>query len=560
VLVYILRRLALLVPTLLGVLAVVFFVMAFAPGGFGGRELTAEGAQTEGLDARRVRLRIERRYGLDLPLIAQFGRWLNQVSPIGFRMSSDIEFSDTERDAAAELLSDLPLNTRPRNLERAVTAAVEIARYRAETPTESAQRLREALSDPIGAMHLFDLMDVSLDEHTELLLVARLQGLLDRDDGLARAQNTLIEELAFEASGRSRIRFDRPAIKAPDLGESLRGRRVADLLMERLPVSVLLNVLSIPIVYVVAIVAGLYAARHRGSAIDYGTGFIFVALWSVPVIWAGVMLITYLASEQHLRWFPTTGLNSLRADQMAFMPTGDAFVATAGFTVHVMASITAWTLWYVQWLVLAWGVTMLIRLAVRRKTAPDRGLWEIARGPFRTWAIVMAAVVGGYWLAAIVAGVGVLPTRMPGEDRGWLLDYIWHLVLPVACLTYTGFAVMSKVMRGSILDAMSADYVRTARAKGVPEQQVLWRHTFRNALLPLITMLSGILPGLFAGTVVIETIFAINGLGRLGVQAAFEKDRELVMAVTLIGALLGLTAELIRDVCYAIADPRVSYE
>ena len=278
--------------------------------------------------------------------------------------------------------------------------------------------------------------------------------------------------LSFEASGRSRIRFDRPAFKAPDLGQTLRGRSVGALLAERIPVTILLNLLSLPLIYVVAIVSGTYAARHKGGAFDVGSGAAFLGLWSVPVIWAGVVLITYFANEQYLRWFPAAGLHDVQASSMAFFPS--------------------------------W---------------PDQGF-----------------------------------------QRGWLLDMLWHLVLPVVCMTYGGFAVMSKVMRGAMLENLSADFVRTARAKGVSERRVLWQHAFRNSVLPLITMVSSILPALFVGAFVVETIFSINGMGKLGVDAAFQKDRELVMATTLMGGVLGLLSELVRDVCYAIADPRVSYD
>ena len=119
---------------------------------------------------------------------------------------------------------------------------------------------------------------------------------------------------------------------------------------------------------------------------------------------------------------------------------------------------------------------------------------------------------------------------------------------------------MAKLTRASLLENMAADYVRTARAKGVGDHDVLFRHVLNNSMLPLITILVGILPGLFAGTVVIETIFSISGMGKLGVEAAFMKDRELVMGTTLIGGAIGLCAGLVRDLWYALADPRVSYE
>ncbi len=469
---YIIRRLFLMVPTLVGVLAVVFFIMAFAPGGFGGREMTQEGAQTEGYDARRYLKQQQRRYGLNLPIAAQFGRWMNQVSPVGFRMSSDIQFTDAQREAVAGRLADAAFNTRQALLDRAVDLALSIAAYKAIEPTDAADRLLDALEAPSQTgMELFDWMDVALQPGLAEQLQADIARQMDQR-GLAAAQNKLISELSFEVSGLSRVRFDRLALKPPDLGRTMKGRPVLDRITETLPITVLLNVITIPIIYLVAIVVGVYAARHRNSWFDISSGFTFLGLWSIPVIWSGVMLIKYLANEDVIRIFPATGLHDLRAETMAFLP---------------------------QW-------------------------------------------------------------TAEGFERGWLLDMAWHLVLPIICLTYGGFAVMSKVMRGAMLDNLSADFVRTARAKGLPERVVLWQHVFRNGILPLITMAASIVPALFVGSVVVETLFAINGMGRLGVEAAFQKDRDLVMATTLVAAILKLLSELIRDVCYAVADPRVSYD
>ena len=482
---YIIRRLMLLVPTLLGVCAVVFFVMAFAPGGFGGAGVSVEGSQTTGQDAKRIRQQLERRYGLDLPKVVQFGRWLNQVSPVGFRMSSDVRFSDEERAAVVAVLEDEPFNTRPARLDTAVSFTETVAGYAGLAAEDAAELVETILHNPSGATLLLKRLDIEVgrslqaevSELHERWNIGHDQRQSEATPPAERAavQNDLLRVLAFEASGRSRVRFDRPAVKWPDLGESLRGRRVVDLLIEVVPVTILLNVLSLPLIYAVSITSGLYAARNRGGAFDVASGATFIGLWSIPTIWAGVMLITYLANEQYLRWFPAAGLHDLQAERMPFFP----------------------------------------RLA---------------------------------------------PGSEGGFERGWLLDWVWHLVLPVACMTYGGFAVMSKVMRGAMLDNLSADFVRTARAKGLSERVVLWRHAFRNSLLPMITMVSGILPALFAGAVVVETIFSINGMGKLGVDAAFQKDREVVMAVTLLSGLLGLFSELVRDVCYALADPRVAYD
>ncbi|MGB1125576.1 MAG: ABC transporter permease, partial [Phycisphaeraceae bacterium] len=144
--------------------------------------------------------------------------------------------------------------------------------------------------------------------------------------------------------------------------------------------------------------------------------------------------------------------------------------------------------------------------------------------------------------------------------RGYLLDFAWHLFLPVICLTYAGFAYLTKVMRGSVLETISADFVRTARAKGVSEQHILFRHVLRNSLLPLITMAAAILPSLFVGSFVVEYIFSIQGMGLLTIDAAKNADINIVMATTLVGSVLSLLSLLLRDILYAAADPRVTYD
>ena len=148
----------------------------------------------------------------------------------------------------------------------------------------------------------------------------------------------------------------------------------------------------------------------------------------------------------------------------------------------------------------------------------------------------------------------------PDLRRGWLVDTLWHLVLPVICLTYGQFAYLSKLARGAMLETMNADFVRTARAKGMAEKSVLYQHVLRNSLIPLITVGAHILPAMIAGSVVVETIFGINGMGSLLVSSVQQRDRELVLSITLVAGALGLIGYLLADIGYAIADPRVSYE
>ena len=171
---------------------------------------------------------------------------------------------------------------------------------------------------------------------------------------------------------------------------------------------------------------------------------------------------------------------------------------------------------------------------------------------FRTWGCVLLGILLGAWIsrhgAAPSGRSGTSPTRLR------------HLVLPVICLSYGGFAFLSKLVRTSMLENLLSDFARTARAKGVREHDVLWRHVFRNGLLPLITVSAGILPALLGGSVIVETIFSIDGMGKLAVEAVKGRDRELVLSLTLISGFLTLIGYLVADLCYAVADPRVSYE
>ena len=260
--------------------------------------------------------------------------------------------------------------------------------------------------------------------------------------------------------------------KTPDLGESSESHRpVLDMIEESLPTTLLLNVITLPLLLGLSIYSGVIAAKNRGKWIDVGSGTLLLGAWSIPQIWAGVLLIGYLANKQNLKIFPDGGLHDIRADEMNF-----------------------------------------------------------------------------------------LPTLIDGFHRGWLLDSAWHLVLPIITLTYAGFAFTSKLTRNAMLDNLSADFVRTARAKGVSERAILYRHVLRNGLLPLITSMASLLPGLIGGSLIVETIYTLPGMGKLGVDAVFDKDKYMVLSVTLVASLLGLVSFLLADLCYALADPRVSFD
>ena len=142
---------------------------------------------------------------------------------------------------------------------------------------------------------------------------------------------------------------------------------------------------------------------------------------------------------------------------------------------------------------------------------------------------------------------------------GWeaLGDRLAHLALPLVCLTYGSLAFFARLVRASVADVRQADYVIAARARGLSRRQALWRHAFRNALLPLITVLGLVLPGLLSGSVIIEKIFAWPGLGRLYFDSILARDYPVILALSLLGAVATLLLTLAADIAYAAADPRV---
>ena len=142
----------------------------------------------------------------------------------------------------------------------------------------------------------------------------------------------------------------------------------------------------------------------------------------------------------------------------------------------------------------------------------------------------------------------------------WLWDRILHMILPVVCLTYASLASISRYSRVSMLDALGQDFIRTARAKGLPERLVVFRHALRNALIPIITIFALELPALIGGAVIIEEIFSLPGMGQLMFQSIDTKDEPVIMGVTVLAAVVTLLSYLAADILYVVVDPRITYE
>lgn len=142
----------------------------------------------------------------------------------------------------------------------------------------------------------------------------------------------------------------------------------------------------------------------------------------------------------------------------------------------------------------------------------------------------------------------------------WLGDRIWHLILPVFCLSYAQLAGLSRYARAGMIDQIRQDYIRTARAYGFSERVVVYKYAMRNSLIPIITLLGTLLPALIGGSVIIESIFSIPGMGRLTFEAILSRDYPLVMGILSISSLLTLFGLVCSDILYAFVDPRIRFE
>jgi peptide/nickel transport system permease protein len=143
-------------------------------------------------------------------------------------------------------------------------------------------------------------------------------------------------------------------------------------------------------------------------------------------------------------------------------------------------------------------------------------------------------------------------------DKVW--DLISHAILPVFVLAFAGLAWLSRYTRSSMLEIIRQDYITTARAKGLSERDVIYKHALRNALLPIVTIFGLSLPGLIGGSVIVETIFAWPGMGRLAYQAVLARDYPLIMGTSVFSVFLLLFGNLVADILYGIVDPRIKYD
>lgn len=188
-----------------------------------------------------------------------------------------------------------------------------------------------------------------------------------------------------------------------------------------------------------------------------------------------------------------------------------------------------------------------------------------------TFGAYLGISIPSFWLAYLLIlgtvklfGYPVLGMRSFVTEGFTMLDIVmdrlWHLMLPSILLAIGGIAGLSRYTRSSMLEVIRQDYVRTAKAKGLPEETVYYKHALRNALLPIITIFGFLIPGLIGGSIIMESVFAWPGIGRLAYQAVLARDYPVVMTINTITAVLVLIGNFAADILYGVADPRIRYQ
>ncbi|HHO47125.1 MAG TPA: ABC transporter permease subunit [Desulfobacteraceae bacterium] len=208
------------------------------------------------------------------------------------------------------------------------------------------------------------------------------------------------------------------------------------------------------------------------------------------------------------------------------------------------------------------------------------GIAKAVRDGSRFDVFTSTVILIGYAIPGFVLGIllivlfgggsfwSIFPLRGLVSDNwseltliGKILDYLWHMVLPVISSTVGSLAVMTLLTKNSFLEEIRKQYVMTARAKGLPEKEVLYKHVFRNAIIPIITGFPGtFITSFFTGSLLIETIFSLDGMGLLAYTSVMNRDYPVVLGTLYFFTIIGLVSRLLSDLCYVVVDPRITFE
>ncbi len=252
---------------------------------------------------------------------------------------------------------------------------------------------------------------------------------------------------------------------------------------------------------------------------------------------------------QYLRWLSAAVSGDLGLSFSTTRPVAEMIVERLPATLELMGA--------------AFVFAAIVAIALGIVSAVRQYSWFDHLGTGLSFVGIAMPV---FWFALILQLVfGVFLGWLPIAGRGTvgassLGDHLLHLILPTMVLSFNYIAGWSRYLRSSLLTVLRADYVRTARAKGLPESQVIGVHALRNALIPLLSIMALNLSSLFSGAVITETVFAWPGIGRMFVQAMFARDYPLLMGILMLGSLMVIVFNLVADLLYGILDPRIRYD
>ncbi|AEB12363.1 ABC transporter permease [Marinithermus hydrothermalis] len=322
----------------------------------------------------------------------------------------------------------------------------------------------------------------------------------------------------------------------------------------------------IPLLFFVSLVAFALVALQPGDPLE---GLIFQNPKLTQEDIAALKAAYGLDQPIHIRYFKWLG-RALQGD-MGFSRTyaipATEYIFVQRMPMTLLLSGTAFVL------ALVVAIPVGIFSAVRQYSMADYVITFLAFLGFSTpvfWLGIMLLLVFAVWLPELL-GRPFSPIFPPGgfvspgvspETVGWwayLKDRAWYLVLPAFTLSAISMAAWTRFMRAAMLEVLGQDYVRTARAKGLSERVVIYKHALRNALIPIVTLVGLAVPGLFSGAVITETIFSWPGMGRALFDALVEKDYNVAMAAIVFLAFLTALFNLIADLMYAVVDPRIRY-
>jgi peptide/nickel transport system permease protein len=258
-------------------------------------------------------------------------------------------------------------------------------------------------------------------------------------------------------------------------------------------------------------------------------------------------------AEQYARYLGSVARGRLGFSHSLHIPVGEALASAIPRTLGLMGLALAFSFPFGIWL----GVFEARHRATTRARVANAASLVMSSLP-NFWVALMLLLGFAYWLPVFPAG-GIVDVLMHDymSPAQALADRTRHLVLPLTALTLAAAAIVARFQRAALQDALPADFVRTARAKGVDDGDVIGRHVLRNALLPMITLAGLAFPALLGGAVFVEKIFTWPGMGLLVTNAIGARDYPLVLAAVQVGAFMVAAGSLLADVAYSVADPRI---